>query len=141
MKRSKRLFGLAVLFAAAVLTPAAARAAGRVEMQEFMVPAADPGVQLYVHNKHPAGAKAFSADRTLVYVHGATYPAETAFDLPVGGASMMDMLAARGWDGCSTCAVTAAPPGRRRWNGPLLTASRSWTLRRPPVTWGRSWIS
>src|ERR1700712_476212 len=67
-------------------------------MQEFMVPASDPGIQLYVRNKHPAGAQAFSADRVLVYVHGATYPAETAFDLPVGGLSMMDILAARGWD-------------------------------------------
>ena len=77
---------------------APARAAEKVVMQEFMVPASDPGIQLYVRNKHPAGVQAFSADRVLVYVHGATYPAETAFDLPVGGASMMDMLAARGWD-------------------------------------------
>ena len=98
MRYINKLSGLAVLLAAAALAPATARAAARVEMQEFMVPAADPGIQLFVRNKHPAGAKAFPADRTLVYVHGATYPAETAFDLPVGGASMMDMLAARGWD-------------------------------------------
>jgi pimeloyl-ACP methyl ester carboxylesterase len=67
-------------------------------MQEFMVPASDPGIQLYVRNKHPAGADKFTADRILIYVHGATYPSEAMFDLPVGGASMMDSLAARGWD-------------------------------------------
>lgn len=77
---------------------APARAADKVEMQEFMVPAADPGIQLYVRNKHPAGVDKFGPDRILVYVHGATYPAETALDLPVGGSSMMDMLAERGWD-------------------------------------------
>jgi pimeloyl-ACP methyl ester carboxylesterase len=31
-------------------------------------------------------------------VHGATYPSETAFDLPIEGASMMDLIAARGYD-------------------------------------------
>ena len=86
------------LLAAPGLKPTPAKAAEKVVMQEFMVPASDPGIQLYVRNKHPAGVQAFSADRVLVYVHGATYPAETAFDLPVGGASMMDILAARGWD-------------------------------------------
>jgi len=68
------------------------------ERQEFMVPAADPGIQLYVRNKHPAGKETFTADRVLIYVHGATYPSEAMLDLPVAGASMMDVLAAHGWD-------------------------------------------
>ena len=33
-----------------------------------------------------------------MFVHGATYPAETAFDLPIEGVSMMDLIAARGYD-------------------------------------------
>ena len=86
------------LLAVPGLKPMPAKAAEKVVMEKFTVPASDPGVQLYVRNKHPAGVQAFSADRVLVYVHGATYPAETAFDLPIGGASMMDILAARGWD-------------------------------------------
>jgi len=73
-----------------------AMAAG-IEMAEYAVPS-DPGIQLYVREKHPAGAQQFGAERILLFVHGATYPAETSFDLPVGGASMMDLLAARGWD-------------------------------------------
>ena len=34
-------------------------------MQEFMVPASDPGIELYVRNKHRAGKETFSADRIL----------------------------------------------------------------------------
>ena len=58
----------------------------------------DPGIQLYVREKHLAGSQTFAGDRILLFVHGATYPAETSFDLPVGGQSMMDIMAARGWD-------------------------------------------
>ena len=36
--------------------------------------------------------------RSCCFVHGATYPAETAFDLPIEGVSMMDLIAARGYD-------------------------------------------
>ena len=68
-----------------------------IEMTEYTVPS-DPGIQLYVREKHPAGAQRFGTERILLFVHGATYPAEISFDLPVGGASMMDLLAARGWD-------------------------------------------
>ena len=88
----------AMLLIGLLAAPGMGRAAGPAEMQEFMVPASDPGIELYVRNKHPQGVQAFKTDRILIFVHGATYPAETAFDLPVGGASMMDILAARGWD-------------------------------------------
>jgi pimeloyl-ACP methyl ester carboxylesterase len=71
--------------------------AAGIDTAEYMVPS-DPGIQLYVREKHPSGTQGFATDRILLFVHGATYPAETAFDLPVGGVSMMDMLAARGWD-------------------------------------------
>src|SRR5512134_1915999 len=57
-----------------------------------------PGIELYLRNKRPAEAKTFAAERTLLYVHGATYPAETAFDLPLAGMSWMDYIACHGWD-------------------------------------------
>jgi pimeloyl-ACP methyl ester carboxylesterase len=63
-----------------------------------LIPSGDAGIELYVRNKHPAGMRSFSAERILLYVHGATYPSETAFDLPIEGASMMDLIAARGYD-------------------------------------------
>jgi pimeloyl-ACP methyl ester carboxylesterase len=65
---------------------------------DVMIPSGDAGVQLFVRNKHPAGKENFSADKILLFVHGATYPAETAFDLPIEGASMMDLIAGRGYD-------------------------------------------
>src|ERR1700749_1696965 len=76
-----------------------AQAAGpKLEATDAMIPSGDHGIELFVRNKHPVGMKTFSSDRVLLFVHGATYPAETAFDLPIEGVSMMDMIAARGFD-------------------------------------------
>jgi pimeloyl-ACP methyl ester carboxylesterase len=69
-----------------------------VVMEEFMVPAVDPGIQLYVRNKRPQGMNSFSGDKILLYVHGATYPSETAFDLQLNGMSWMDYMAQHGYD-------------------------------------------
>jgi pimeloyl-ACP methyl ester carboxylesterase len=41
---------------------------------------------------------AFRPEKTLLFVHGATYPAETAFDLALGGLSWMDYIARNGYD-------------------------------------------
>jgi pimeloyl-ACP methyl ester carboxylesterase len=65
--------------------------------EDIMVPA-DPGIEVYVRNKRPAGMTAFRPERTLLYVHGATYPASTAFDLKLDGLSWMEYIAARGYD-------------------------------------------
>jgi len=69
-----------------------------IVVEEMFVPANDPGIQLYVRNKHLAQMKRFAPDRTVLFVHGATYPAETSFDLPLGGFSWMDYIAQRGYD-------------------------------------------
>src|ERR1700680_2974404 len=69
----------------------------KLETTDTMIPSGDAGVQLFVRNKHPSG-KETSPDKILLFVHGATYPAETAFDLPIEGVSMMDLIAARGYD-------------------------------------------
>lgn len=65
---------------------------------ESFVPSAMPGVSLYVRNKHLAGMTHFTPERTLLFVHGATYPAETAFDLRLDGFSWMEYIARRGFD-------------------------------------------
>jgi pimeloyl-ACP methyl ester carboxylesterase len=68
-------------------------------MDEFTVPAKDDSsIRLYVRNKRPEGLNQFSSSKTVVFVHGATYPAETAFDLALGGLSWMDHIASRGFD-------------------------------------------
>ena len=69
-----------------------------IVMHEYHVPTADAGIVLYARNKHPAGTTEFSPGRTVLFVHGSTYPAETAFDLALGGTSWMDVIAVRGFD-------------------------------------------
>jgi len=63
-----------------------------------MVPASDVSIEIFVRNKRPQEMNTFRPERTLLFVHGATYPASTAFDLPLGGASWMDYIASRGYD-------------------------------------------
>ena len=91
---------LLTVFAASVFLPGVSAQAKdpKLEMTDSMIASGDPGVELFVRNKHPAGKHTFSADRIVLFVHGATYPAETAFDLPIEGSSMMDLIAARGYD-------------------------------------------
>jgi pimeloyl-ACP methyl ester carboxylesterase len=90
------LIGLAVAAMSAASTAALAQAP-RVVMEEMMVPS-DPGIEVYVRNKRPADMTSFRPERTVLYVHGATYPASTAFDLQLGGLSWMDYIASRGYD-------------------------------------------
>jgi len=70
----------------------------KLDTQSYLIPSGDAGIELYVRNKHPAGITNFTADKTLLFVHGATYPAEATFDHPFGGRSMMDHIAQQGWD-------------------------------------------
>lgn len=70
----------------------------RLVTEEMMVKSPDPGIEIYVRNKRPAQMTAFRPERTVLYVHGATYPASTAFDLQLGGMSWMEYIAARGYD-------------------------------------------
>ena len=66
--------------------------------ESYRIAADTPGIELYLRNKRPVQTKSFTAERILLYVHGATYPAETAFDLPLTGLSWMDYIACHGWD-------------------------------------------
>src|SRR5882672_2178143 len=82
-----------------LVLPLGANAADvKIVMEEFMVPASDTGVSLYVRNKHPEGVSKFPGGKILLYVHGATYPAETAFDLQLNGLSWMDYVARHGYE-------------------------------------------
>jgi pimeloyl-ACP methyl ester carboxylesterase len=85
----------AVLFA-----PEVTRAQGlqpKIAKEEMRVKS-EPGIEIYVRNKRPATMTAFRPERTLLFVHGSTYPAHTAFDLQLGGKSWMDYIAEHGYD-------------------------------------------
>jgi pimeloyl-ACP methyl ester carboxylesterase len=82
---------------AATMFASTAFAQTRLITEEMMVKSPDPGIEIYVRNKRPADMATFRPERAVLYVHGATYPASTAFDLQLGGMSWMDYIAARGY--------------------------------------------
>ena len=67
-------------------------------VEEFMVPSDEPGINLYVRNKRLPTTTSFNKDNVVLFVHGATYPSETGFDLRLDGLSWMDVLAQQGFD-------------------------------------------
>lgn len=85
---------------ALAMTGTSASAADRppIVTEDTMLASPDPGIQLFVRNKHPADRMDFGPDRTVLFVHGATYPADTSFDLKLGGFSWMDYIAECGFD-------------------------------------------
>ena len=88
----------ASLSAAPLAASIAAPQSPQVVAEDAMVPSGEADIQIFVRNKHLAGMMGTTAERTLVFVHGATYPASTSFDLPLGGTSFMDDLAEHGFD-------------------------------------------
>src|ERR1044072_9313849 len=67
-------------------------------LEDIMVKSPDAGIEIFVRNKRPASMTSFRPERTVVFVHGATYPAHTAFDLKLDGLSWMEYIASRGYD-------------------------------------------
>ena len=80
---------------ALVTVPAQAQ---RITTETFMIPAADAGVQLHLRNKHVEGRDSFPGERIVLFVHGATYPSETGFDIDLPGGSWADLAARKGYD-------------------------------------------
>jgi len=71
--------------------------AGSLVSEDFMIASDTPGIELYVRNKRFADHQS-SSNKTVLFVHGATYPSETSFDLKLDGLSWMDYIAAHGWN-------------------------------------------
>lgn len=96
----KKFCSIGTLILAVLLVGCAAVPSGRPALvtEEFLIPSGDPGVQLYVRHKRPRDLTTFSAENIVLFVHGATYPAETSFDLQLDGLSWMDYIANRGYD-------------------------------------------
>ena len=83
---------IAVTFAATALADPP-----RLVSEDMMVPT-DPGIEVFVRNKRPADMTAFRPERTVLFVHGSTFPSHTGFDLALGGMSWMDYIAQHGYD-------------------------------------------
>ena len=98
VRREKLMKSASVAALLITIGLSAAAAAQNVATEEFMIPAVDPGISLFVRNKHPVDQTAFPPGKILLFVHGATYPAETSFDLKLNGMSWMDYIARHGYD-------------------------------------------
>ena len=86
------------LLLSAIFGTAALAQTPQLVTEETMVKSSDPGIEIYVRNKRPANMTSFRPEQTVLYVHGATYPSETAFDLKLDGVSWMEYIASRGYD-------------------------------------------
>lgn len=94
----RRVLLAAPALAAPLMTVQAQAQTPRIITEEFMVPASDAGIELFLRNKRPESMTSFTPARSVLFVHGATYPAHATFDLPLGGLSWMDYIAGRGFD-------------------------------------------
>lgn len=75
-----------------------ARRLGSVAVEEFTLSAKADGIDLYLRNKHPAEYYDAKPGKTVLFLHGATFPGSVTFDLPVDDASWMEWMAKRGYD-------------------------------------------
>ena len=66
--------------------------------ETFFIEATDPGIKLHLRSKQISDKTVFPPDKIVLFVHGATYPSETAFDIDLPGGSWMDYAAERGYD-------------------------------------------
>lgn len=67
-------------------------------VDDFRIPSKAAGVELFVRNKRAPGIRTFTSDRIVLFVHGATFPSESTFDLSLDGLSWMDFIARAGYD-------------------------------------------
>lgn len=66
--------------------------------EDLRIPSDTPGIELYVRNKRPASMNTFSNEKTIVMVHGATYPIGSLYDVELDGFTFLDYLASHGYD-------------------------------------------
>ncbi len=96
MVRTLCAAALAALAGCSTLLPSS-----EVVTETFMIPSLDPGITLHVRNRHLKGEERFKPGRVVLFVHGATFPSETMFDIDLPGGSWMEYAARRGFDAYS----------------------------------------
>ncbi|WP_253806158.1 alpha/beta hydrolase [Paenibacillus sp. Cedars] len=66
--------------------------------EKFNIASDTPGIELSVLNKRPTSMTVFSNEKTIVMVHGATYPIGSLYDVELDGFTFLDYLASHGYD-------------------------------------------
>ncbi len=83
---------------ALVAAPAAFATSPALAAEDLRVAALDPGIQLHLRHKYPVAGVHNMARKIVLFVHGATFPASSTFDVPMPSLSWMDELALDGAD-------------------------------------------
>lgn len=69
-----------------------------LQTENFHIPSDTADITLHIRRKFRPDIAHFGPERTIVLTHGATLPAESLFDVPVGRGAFMDILAQAGFD-------------------------------------------
>ncbi|RUR43589.1 alpha/beta hydrolase [Vreelandella populi] len=103
---------------------------GALLRDTYLIDSDTAGIQLQLRRRRRSDMGRACSSNTLMLMHGATFPSESLFDVQVGGASFMDVLAtagfdvwaidARGYGGSTRPAEMAVSPG----TAPPLTPAR-----------------
>ncbi len=98
MLRKCALLVITLIFVLGINPASYAASVPDIATETFFIDASDPGIKLHVRNKYPSATKFFPQDKIVLFVHGATYPSESAFDIDLPGGSWMDYAATLGYD-------------------------------------------
>lgn len=85
------------VIAGLLLAGQAGAAGSATVVSEDLRVASDPGIELHLRNKH-IKADEFAAERVVLFVHGATFPASSTFDVDLPGGGWLSYVAMRGYD-------------------------------------------
>ncbi|MCX8023003.1 MAG: alpha/beta hydrolase [Syntrophorhabdaceae bacterium] len=96
----KKLFllSLIVILILFIVVPSYGAGKMKIATETFFIESSEPGIKLHIRNKYPAGKKVFPPEKIVLFVHGATYPSESTFDINLPGGSWMDYTARMGYD-------------------------------------------
>lgn len=96
----RHLFFFIFFVTALILTagPSYAGPKNGIVTETFFIASDDPSIKLHIRNKYPSGQALFPPEKIVLFVHGATYPSESTFDIDLPGGSWMEYAARRGYD-------------------------------------------
>lgn len=107
---------------------------GTLLRDTYLINSETAGIQLQLRRRRRSDMGRACSSNTLMLMHGATFPSESLFDVPVDGASFMDVLAkagfdvwavdARGYGGSTRPAEMVAPPDAASPLTPARDAAR-----------------
>jgi len=98
MKVRKHLMPLLIIMSVLLLVGPGVAIGQEIIQEDYLIDGLDPGIKLHIREKVSKDLKQFTKDNIILFVHGATYPSPSMFDLQANGYSIMDYLAKNGYD-------------------------------------------